>query len=152
MAKNELWFESASLESILLVKSHCDLLDCTVKKSGSYEIKFDTNVAFQADKESIDKNNGFLLRVSVELVGFESEDEDKSLFKLSAEVVAKYFIIGDLSVNAREATGDIKVFVDQVFPFMRQHMTDTLTKMGVSAGMNAPWTVFPEEVVLGETL
>lgn len=140
MAAKKSCLDCAALKSITLNESQCKLFKEAGSKDVPAAITFSSEANVQIEK--MDREHSFEVRLKMNLDGFPSDMKKggEKLFELSSTMTAAFSIIDEAEMNDEELGDNPAPFALQIYPLMRQHLVDTLGKMGIN-GSASPWDI-----------
>ena len=141
MADRNACFENTTLKSIILTSSHCKLFKAAGGENVPAAIKLSTEIKLEIP-DNKKKDRGFNVRLNTNIDGYPSSDnnEGKKIFELSSEMTASFSINEGFELDEKELVENPSPFTAHIYPLMRQHIVDTLGKMGVN-GSATPWDI-----------
>ena len=127
------------LTRVRLLHAECELINPTIE-GGQAKFTMQHEASL---KPFSDDGPGFFITTETTVIGFDKERAPESeAIKINCKFAASYALLDEsLEVNDFKPLTD--VYANQIYPYIRQFLVDTLNQMDISAG-SIPYSLIPE--------
>jgi len=143
---------NTTLKSTILVLSNFNYARSELVGSvRSANITFNVHSKLSLSGEVADHNHDFIVILTAKISGSHkdhaNDSKDEPIFDGACEMVGRFGITNDDTFDLEFLRQNAGFFSLQMYPLLRAHMVETLSKMGINA-IDAPWDIGLGSMVL----
>jgi len=143
---------NTTLKSTILVLSSFNYIrSALLGNVRSANITFNIHSKLSLNGEVADHDHDFIVVLTAKITGShkdpDADAKDEPLFEGNCEMVGRFGITNDDKFDLEFLRNNAGFFSLQVYPLLRAHMVETLSKMGINA-IDAPWDIGLGSMVL----